>query len=309
MKKFISIAAALATAMTAGAMFENIPSTRIWNDEFEMFDAMDSGELITDVDGNGVFNIYDCFTLYSCTGTIESPKFKFEEYESEKDDTYSFADYDGSGKTDQSDAIHLIRYYIVRNKLSRQITLPSAYDSVSGQGSVSSDGNSAVSCHYIDIYPGKKFSRELMVQADYLMAGYPVFCDMLESGEINYDFNGDGRLFYDDINYLWVYVINSDNCAYMDFTADEAIPLPEEIYYPCQKASTYLRSDMLLCTASRITVQTRNIFPTITMKVFSRAQAFMILEITQSSAMKNGSRKTSISPSTALASTGNISHS
>ena len=248
MKKFISIAAALATAltstaMTAGAMFENIPSTRIWNEEFEMFDAMDSGKLITDVDGNGVFNIYDCFTLYSCTGTVESPKFKFEEFESEKDDTYSFADYDGSGKTDQSDAIHLIRYYIVRNKLSRKITLPSAYDSVSGQGSVSSDGNSAVSCHYIDISPGKKFSRELMVQADYLMAGYPVFCDMLESGEVNYDFNGDGRLFYDDINYLWVYVINSDNCAYMDFTADEAIPLPEDIYYPCQKASTYLRSE------------------------------------------------------------------
>ena len=39
MKKFISIAAAFAaafssTAMSAGAMFENIPSARIWEDEF-----------------------------------------------------------------------------------------------------------------------------------------------------------------------------------------------------------------------------------------------------------------------------------
>ena len=55
MKKIISIAAAMATvlsstAVSAGAMFENIPSTRIWEEEYDIFDAMDSGELVTDID-------------------------------------------------------------------------------------------------------------------------------------------------------------------------------------------------------------------------------------------------------------------
>ena len=242
MKKFISIAAAIATALSstalsAGAMFENIPSTRIWEEEFEMFDAMDSGTLVTDIDKDGSFTISDCYALYCYTHGYETEK-AVSEYAD------AVADYDGSKTVDDSDAIHLIRYYIVRNGLDREVTKSSHYDSVTKQYSSTAENGGVLSSFSYDLMQGKNFSKALLAECDHLMAGYPVFCDMLRDGEVDYDINGDGKLFYDDINYLWVYSINISECAYMDFTMSDAAYLPGNMYYPCQKAYEFMCYEM-----------------------------------------------------------------
>ena len=242
MKKFISIAAALATALSssalyAGAMFEHIPSTRIWDEEFEIFDAMDNGGLVIDIDEDGSFTLTDCYLLYGFTCGYET-SLALAEY------CDSVADYDGSGKVDFDDTEHLIRYYIVNNKMSREITKSDYYDSITKQFPAESEENGMLSGYVYDLSQSKNFARELLLQSDYLMAGYPVFCDILENGEIDYDIDGDGRLWFDDINYLWVYNTNESQCAYMDFTMAEAAQVPGDMQYPCQKLENYLRRDL-----------------------------------------------------------------
>lgn len=242
MKKFISIAAAFAaafssTAMSAGAMFENIPSARIWEDEFEIFDALDSGSMTTDIDQDGSFTLTDCYLLYGYTHGFETAK-------AIADCADATADYNGSGTVDKKDAIHLIRYYIINNGISREVTKPAYYSSVSKQYSSNAKNGGALSGFTYDVSLGKAFSAELLCQADYLMAGYPIFCDMIESGESGYDIDGDGRLFFDDVNYLWVYTTNMNNCAYMDFTMAEAAYPPGNTYYPCQQIYEHMHNDL-----------------------------------------------------------------
>ena len=245
MKKLISIAAALTTAvsssaLSAGAMFENIPSTRIWEEEFEMFDAMDSGALITDINGDGSFTIADCYALYCYTEGCETD-------EAATSDADKIADYDGSKSVDYYDTVHLIRYFILKNGLTREVTKPSYYSNSTKQSSAKADNGGLVSAYSYDLNPGKGFVSLVLGECGHLQAGYPVFCEMLESKEIDYDINGDGKLFFDDINYLWVYCINNTNCAYMDFTMAEAAQISGEMYYPCQKLENGLRRDMGCC--------------------------------------------------------------
>lgn len=242
MKKIISIAAAMATvlsstAVSAGAMFENIPSTRIWDEEFEIFDAMDSGSAVTDIDGDGSFTLTDCYTLYGYTHGFETDK-SFAAYAD------SAADYNGSGTVDEKDAEHLIRYYIVNNRLSRSATKPAYYSSVNKLYSSNAGGSGALSGFSYDLSHARAFTDELLRQTDYLMAGYPVFLDMLESGEVNYDIDGDSKVFFDDVNYMWVYNKNKNNCQYMDFTMAEAAYPPGNTYYPCQLIYEQLHDDL-----------------------------------------------------------------
>ena len=43
--------------MPASAAYEHIPQNRIWDEEIEMFDAFDKGEIPTDVNGDGTFDL------------------------------------------------------------------------------------------------------------------------------------------------------------------------------------------------------------------------------------------------------------
>ena len=242
MKKLLAIAAAAATALSstalsAGAMFENIPSTRIWENEFEIFEAMDSGELDTDIDRDGSFTLSDCYLFYNYTRGVKTESDIAEHAD-------KIGDYNGTGVVDKKDAEHLTRYYILKNKMSRKETKPDYYNSVNKQYSADSGEGGALSSFSYNRSFAVDFSRELLCQIDYLMAGYPVFCDMLADGEVDYDINEDGRLFFDDINYLWVYSTNIHNCEYMDFTMAEAAQVPGDLYYPCQKAYNYMLNDI-----------------------------------------------------------------
>lgn len=233
MKKFISAAAALATAMScaalsAGAMFEDIPSKRLWENEIDIFSAMDNGSLVTDIDKSGAFDLTDCFLLFCCAKNYESG-------DSVREYAEAAADYNGDNVVDEKDAAHLIRYYLINNTLTREVTKADYYNSINKQYNAAGGAMSGLS---IDSSPGKNFSKALMEQSDNLMSGYPVFCEMLESGEIDFDINGDGKLFYDDINYMWVYIENRSS------SAQASAYLPGDMYYPCQKLFEHMRFNL-----------------------------------------------------------------
>ena len=241
MKKLTAAAAAIATALnaaalSANAMFENIPAGRIWDEEIEMFPMMENGDLVTDIDGNGSFDLNDCALFYGYTLSYETD-------EAIAENIVSTGDYDNNGTVDRNDAEHLIRFYLLRNGLKINDLSSDSYTDINAQYTFETD----VPCHcdrQFERSLSDDFISELSNQSNYLMASYPTFCEAVLNGELNCDVNGDGTYDYADLNYLWLFGYNQHFFMFNSIADEEKPVVPDEITERCQAAYDYVTSEL-----------------------------------------------------------------
>ncbi len=227
MKKLIAAAAALTTAVNAAAlstnaMFENVPAGRIWDEEIEMFPMMENGNLITDINGDGSFDLDDCALFYGYTHSYDTDEELAKRIE-------SIGDYDANGKADNLDAEHLTRYYLLKNGISASDTENETYSDIDLVQEFKSEYYNWTS-RLSDV-----FIQELKNQSLYLMAGYNMFKETVENGTVSCDVNSDGVYDYTDLDYLWIFGYNSYFFMYESVPDDEKPVIPDEINKHCQE--------------------------------------------------------------------------
>lgn len=219
MKKLTSFISAITLAaaaipMTGNAVYQ-IDTTRYWKGEKEIFAKMESGEFATDIDGNGEFDIFDCYTLECYLKDADS----FAKYENSGISSETInrinavADYDGDGEITYNDEAHLIRYFIISGNLKREHLEPSYY--------VPTADTSLFQYNYLTHKPEYSFTNRVWDNANFLLAGYNVIAEMCDNGTIDVDFNGDGQLDTNDIFDIYAYS-NSVNLACNDPVAQNA---------------------------------------------------------------------------------------
>ena len=236
MKKLIAAAAAVATAvnaaaLSANAMFENIPNGRIWDEEIEMFPMMGSGEFVTDIDGNGSFDLTDCIRLY---GYAEG----FATDADLGDHMESICDYDANGDINYADAVHLTRFYLVKNGLFSKDLDPDTY----------SDTDSVLELSFEDtnvsLRLAAEFTDELQLQSTYLKASYTMFKEAIDNGTVSLDVNGDGDYDYFDLDYLWIFGYNRYFFFHECLPDSEKPVIPDDIYSRCQELYDQVYDDL-----------------------------------------------------------------
>ncbi|MDE7138086.1 MAG: hypothetical protein K2O29_06460 [Ruminococcus sp.] len=203
MKKLTSFISAITMASAAvpitGNAVYTIDPLRYWPGEKEIFSKMESGELEIDIDGNGEFDIFDCYTLQCyCAQTYDG----FNYFDSETMQRIeAIADYGEDGQVGYDDSTTLMRYFMVSNKLKREYFTSTYYDP-----EFPSEYNEV---HNSDYYPNSpaaySFTNSLNRNSKALRAGYYVLAEMYENGTIDLDFNGNGQLDVGDIFDVFVY--------------------------------------------------------------------------------------------------------
>ncbi|WP_028521186.1 hypothetical protein [Ruminococcus flavefaciens] len=171
-----------------------------------IFKKFDNGQLIYDVDGNGVFDRMDPYWVYRCVTDGE--------YDSNVELSYELGtfirencDYDGDGDLDQWDAWVIIAYYIINNKPTAAdidwntydpTYVPERYDSTKYFNVTN------ISCElmYVD-----KFDQCLET---YGLARSYITAGLIENGTLDLDVNEDGVVDIKDIAYIAVYYKNLD---------------------------------------------------------------------------------------------------
>ena len=239
MKKLIAAAAALATAvnaaaLSANAMFENVPESRIWDEEIEIFPMMESGEFVTDIDGNGTFDLKDCALFYGYANLFETEPAVAELIESS-------GDYDRNGEPDILDAQHLMRFYLIKNGIYARDIDQNTYSDINKTFEFKTD---SITIAY-DL--ANDFTRELQIQASYLMASYTMFKEAIDNGSLELDVNCDGVYDYLDLDYFWVFGYNHYFFYANSLPDSEKPAIPEDITARCQKAYDTVEDDMQIC--------------------------------------------------------------
>ena len=223
MKKLIAAAAALTTAvnaaaLSANAMFENVPAGRIWDEEIEMFPMMENGDLVTDINGDGSFGLDDCALFYGYTHSYDTDAELAQRMD-------SIGDYDADGKADQLDAEHLTRFYLLQNGISARDTDNATYSDIDLVKEFTNEYHSWSS------RLSDAFIEELRTQSSYLMAGYTMFREAVEDGTVSCDVNSD----YTDLDYLWIFGYNSYFFMYDSVPDSEKPVIPDEINERCRE--------------------------------------------------------------------------
>ena len=227
MKKLIAAAAALTTAvnaaaLSANAMFENVPAGRIWDEEIEMFPMMENGNLVIDINGDGSFGLKDCALFYGYTHSYDTDAALAKRIE-------SIGDYDADGKVDALDAEHLTRFYLLKNGISSSDTDSETYSDIDLVKEDTS-GYFSWTSRLSDM-----FIQELKTQSLYLMAGYTLFKETVENGTVSCDVNDDGVYDYTDLDYLWVFGYNSYFFMYDNVPDSDKPVISDEINIRCQE--------------------------------------------------------------------------
>lgn len=222
MKKLTSIMSALTLAAVVAPISGNavyqIDTTRYWKGEKEIFAKMESGEFDTDINGNGEFDIFDCYTLECYLKDADS----FAKYENSGISSEiinrinAITDYDSNGEITYNDEAHLIRYFIISGNLKREHLEPSYYEPTAD--------TSLFQYGYLTNKPEYSFTNRVWNNAGFLLAGYDVIAEMCDNGTIDVDFNEDGQLDTNDIFDIYAYS-NSVNLSYND-------PLSQNAGYP-----------------------------------------------------------------------------
>lgn len=217
MKKLASFfTSAIIIASSASPMIGNaeykIDASRYWPGEKAIFDKMDSGELDLDVNGDGVFDLLDGYTMQLYFDHKIDPEYVFSDpkmkelyystmYQVVDQETINrieaIADYNGDGKVNGTDQAHLVRYFIANQKLKIEYLDPTYYSPQS-------------LCESHHETHGNWTSEELYVKTlidnmDYLIAGYDIVAEMYENGTIDLDFNCNGQLDIGDVYVFYVY--------------------------------------------------------------------------------------------------------
>lgn len=188
------VLAASATPIVGHAEF-NVDSSRYWQGEKEMFAAMDSGELETDIDGNGTVDaldgyLFECYT-YNKGAAID---LGFNIPDEINNRIEAIADYNGDGTVDDDDVTSWVRHFIVNHGLNTDVFDYDYYVSeyVSQDSEFSTDSKS-------------RFKSKLYLNMESLKAGYDIVSDMCKKGIINLDVNGNGQLDIGDAYNFYAY--------------------------------------------------------------------------------------------------------
>lgn len=206
MKKLTSFISAITIASSAIPTISNaenaefkINPSRYWPGESKIFDKMESGELDVDINGNGEFDIMDCYLL-------DKYRSEYYSYEDEIDPEIiqrieSIADYDGNGTVDFDDTLSLMRYFIVSGNMKFDYLNPAFYDP-----DIAPVTNEMVE-NFVDYKEIQAycFPMRMFYHINYLNAEYYMIDDICESGRASLDFNGNGQLDVGDIYDLYVY--------------------------------------------------------------------------------------------------------
>lgn len=244
------VIAASATPFIGNAEYQ-LDTSRFWPGEKAIFAKMDSGELDLDINGDGVFDLMDGYTLQRYFDHWVDPDYVFtnpemEEmyysilYQSVDQETINrieaIADYNGDGKVTGQDQSHLIRYFIINRRLEAKYLDPSYYAAESP-------------CHshnHIGYYwtSEESYVYDLIDNMEYLLAGYDIVAEMYENGTIDLDINGNGQLDVGDVYDFYIYENENerfdDNDCSEYMTAEEVSRCREALsHYP---RSPYVRS-------------------------------------------------------------------
>lgn len=249
MKKLASLSVSailIASSVTPsiGSAKYEIDTSRYWPGEKAIFAKMDSGELDIDINGDGVFDLLDGYTMQLYFDHKVEPDYvfsnpKMEElyystlYQVVDQETINrieaIADYNEDGKVTDRDKAHLIRYFIANQKLKCEHLDPAYYSTQSlCESHHETHGNWTSEECYVNL---------LCHHMEYLHAGYDIVAEMYENGTIDLDFNGNGQLDIGDIYDFYVYYnentwFDTNDCT--DYLTAEEIERCREAYqyYP-----------------------------------------------------------------------------
>ncbi len=219
MKKLASFfTSAIVIASSASPMIGNaeykIDESRYWPGEMAIFDKMDSGELDLDVNGDGVFDLLDGYTMELYFNHKIDPEYVFSDPKTEIEELYcstmyqvvdqetinrieAIADYNGDGKVSGIDQDYLVRYFIANQKLKSKHLDPAYY---SPQSLCESHHET-----HGDWTSEERYVNNLCSNMEFLHAGYYIVAELYENGTIDLDFNGNGQLDIGDIYDYYVY--------------------------------------------------------------------------------------------------------
>ena len=209
MKKISAFAISFITALSA------MPMEVSANDNYRLYsqDSFDK-EIIaqvaqgeTDLNGNGKFDIDDCYKLFAHTdGYIvdDATKERIERY----------ADYDHDGSvTWYGDALLMLKYYLMTKPLDTSIFNMDIYEELPPTEEVQKIHEQTIADGY-EVHPNSYyFTMNLKTYMRYYGTGYGFFADMVNNGDISPDVNGDGVF---DIKDCVDYEIFLENLLYND---------------------------------------------------------------------------------------------
>lgn len=181
------VLAASASPIVGHAEFK-VDTGRYWSGERDIFAAMDSGELDTDIDGNGIVDAIDGYILQNYT---HAKRYSLEQVKV-ADEIVSrieaIADYNGDGEVNENDSDTWTRHFIASGNLKAELFDDDYYSSeyVSGDSEY--------------IHPLYLYS-----DMNALRVGYYVVNDMYRSGTLNLDVNGNGQIDIGDAYDFFVY--------------------------------------------------------------------------------------------------------
>ena len=208
MKKLISLSAALtvaagAVSMSAGAAFEHILNSRIWDEEIEMFEAIDNGTINTDINGDGVFDTKDCIIYFAY---VEGFTYSDEYTEALEE----IGDLDGDGMLFWPDAEHFIRYYMVTHPLTLSDFDAETYADYEIKYQTEDKDFFSHEVYVTDHSMVDNFLMEMRLESSCLMAGYDMYCEYVDNGTLDPDLNADGKCDLTDLTYFWVYSMDRE---------------------------------------------------------------------------------------------------
>lgn len=202
----IAAASAVPTISNAENAHFSVNPGRYWDGEAEIFAKMKSGELDVDINGNGRFDIMDCYTL-------DAYRSEYYSYEDNIDPETiqrikAIADYDGNGTVDFDDTLHLMRYFIVDGNIKYEYLNPAYYDP---------DIEPLTSMEQVEHFADYKeiqaycFPMRMFYHVNYLDAEYYLIDELYQNGTVDLDFNCNGQLDIGDVYTLSVYYDGGDD--------------------------------------------------------------------------------------------------
>ena len=209
MKKLSAFAISFITALSAMPMQVSANDNyRLYSQnpfDKEIIAQVAQGE--TDLNGDGKFDIDDCYKLFAHTdGYIvdDATKERIERY----------ADYDHDGSvTWYGDALLMLKYYLMTKPLDTSVFNMDNYEELPAGEEIQKIHEQTIADGY-EVHPNSYyFTMNLKTYMRYYGTGYGFFADMVKNGDISADVNGDGVF---DIKDCVDYEIFIENLLYND---------------------------------------------------------------------------------------------
>lgn len=233
MKKLASFVSALTIAFSAMPTISNasgvpfkVNPVRYWEGESKIFSAMESGELDVDINGNGEFDIMDCYLLDSYCSQYYS-------YEENIDPEIiqrieSIADYNGDGTVDFDDTLKLMRYFIIDGNICMKYLDPAYYDPDIEPLTTEEQLINFADYKEIQAYC---FPMRMYYHVMYLEAEYYLIDELYQNGTVDLDFNGNGILDIDDVYCASIYCMENDSEVMHQLLTDEEYARCDSFFY------------------------------------------------------------------------------